>query len=217
MAADPNKPRPLTLAVRELLQQVRQRELEGDRITAHRLLDWAEPQTRRAGSYHYARGALAFRLGDVTRAVEAFEHAVELEPEIAEFHANLGAALFERARRTGALEAGGENAPVHPDLLRAQQALERALSCGPKLACVFNNLGLVRMELGNLEGALEAFERALALEPGEVNALYNRAAVLCALDRQEDCLAALDRLLQLAPGFAPARASREALLKRHRG
>lgn len=203
-------------ALRELLQQVRQREREGDRITAHRLLDWAAPELRQAGSYHYARGALAFRLGDVTRAVEAFEHAVELEPEIAEFHANLGAALFERARRTGALEARGENAPPHADLLRAEQALECAVSHGPKLASVSNNLGLVRMELGKLEEALEAFRQALALDPCDVNALYNRAAALRALDRREDCLAALDRLLELAPGFAPARASRDALLK-HRG
>ena len=200
--------------IRELMEKVRQHERDGDLVTAHRLLDWAGPEVRKEGSFHYARGALAFRLGDVTRAVEAFEHAVELEPEIAEFHANLGAALFERARRTGALESRGEQAPLHVDLVRAREALEHAAQLSPKLPSVFNNLGLVWMGLGHFEPALEAFERALALEPTDVHALYNRAAALSALERNDECLTCLERVLGIAPEFAPARASREALLQR---
>lgn len=203
-----------SVEVRALLEQVRSMEASGDLVTAHRILDRAPPELRLFGSYHYARGALAFRLGDVTKAVEAFEQAVKLEPEVAEFHANLGAALFERARRTGGLEHRGENALPHPDLLRAQGALERAADLAPLLASVCNNLGLVRCELGRHQEALDAFEAALAIDPKDVHTLYNRAAVFAQLERHEECLAMLDAILAIDPQFAPALASRAGTLKR---
>ncbi|MBX5482876.1 MAG: tetratricopeptide repeat protein [Myxococcaceae bacterium] len=201
-------------ALRALLDQVRRTEAAGDRIAAHRLLDRAPLELRRFGSFHYARGALAFRLGDVTRAVEAFEQAVQLEPLVAEFHANLGAALFERARRTGGLEPRGENAPLHADLLRAEAALQRAAELTPKLSSVFNNLGLVRCELGQWTDALDAFDRALSLNPRDVHALYNRAAALSQLNRHEESLTTLEAILEIDPSFGPARASRKSTLER---
>ena len=127
---------------------------------------------------------------------------------------DLGAALFERARRTGALEPRGESAPVHPDLLAAEVALERAAQLSPELAAVFNNLGLVRAALGRYEEALRAFDAALAIDPGDVHTLYNRAAVLAQLGRDEACLRALEAVLEVDPGFAPAKASRQSLLDR---
>lgn len=201
-------------ALNELLANVRARVAEGDLVTAHRLLDRAPEELRRLGSYHYARGTLAFRMGDVTKAIEAFEHAVEVDPEVAEFHANLGAALFERARRTGAMEQRGDDAPDHPDLVRAQEVLERAAALSPKLPSVYNNLGLVRATLGRCEEALAAYDQALALDPKDINALYNRAAALSELGRHQECLACLDSVLAADPNFAPAKASRQSTLKR---
>ena len=136
-----------------------------------------------------------------------------LEPEVAEFHSNLGAALFERARRSGALsEAPPEQARA--DLQRAAKCLEHAATLSPRLPSVFSNLGLVRTAQGDAEAALTAFDRALALDGGDVPTLYNRAAALSQLGRHEDCLRTLERLLEVDPTFAPAKASRENTLKR---
>ncbi|MGA9521002.1 MAG: tetratricopeptide repeat protein [Myxococcaceae bacterium] len=198
-------------ALATLLEYVRDAEREGDLVRAHGLLDGADDPLRHMGCWHFTRGALAFRSGDVSRAIDAFERAVALEPELAEFHANLGAALFERARRSGALESGAQGSR---DLSRALEVLEKAVTLSPKLPSVFNNLGLVRAACGHFEGALDAYDRALQLDASNANALYNRAAALHRLGCEEDCLACLDLLLQRHPDFAPAKASRENTLRR---
>jgi protein O-GlcNAc transferase len=185
-----------------LLERARAREVAGDVAGAVALLDVA-PEALRTGAWSYARGALALRAGDVSRAVTLFEEAVAREPELAEYRANLGAALLELAR-AGDVAAGK----------RALTELEIAVRWGPRLPGAHTNLGLARLVAGDAGGALTALDQALLLDPKHVPAHYNRAAALKALGRLEDCLAALDTALSLAPGFSPAVTSRRQVLER---
>ena len=203
-----------TESLQNLLEEVHTLERQGDVGRACELLDNAAEPLRQMGRLHYVRGALAFRAGDVVRAISSFERAVELEPRTAEYQSNLGAALFERARRTGALMPGVSDPRVAEDLHRAAKILELAATLSPELPDVFNNLGMARAACGQPEAALEAYDRALEMDARDVHALYNRAAALHLLGREQECLAVLDRLIELAPDFAPARASRENTLRR---
>lgn len=224
-----------TEALAALLDVVRTKDAAGDGEGALGVLDDAGPSVRRMGSYHFTRGALLFRLGRLDEAIVAFEQAVEKEPEVAEFASNLGAALFERARRGGLLsgdspvaqagtvaDAAGVGEDAGPaerraalaDLARASSLLEHAVSLSPRLPSVYSNLGLVRAVEGRAADALAAFDQALTLAPDDVATLYNRAAALSQLGELEECVRTLDRILALKPGFAPAQASRENTLRR---
>lgn len=185
-----------------LLDQARAKETAGDVIGAVAVLDGA-PETLRTGAWHFARGTLALRGGDVKQAITFFEAAVAKEPELAEYRANLGAALLEQAKAGD--KAAGE---------RALAELELAVQWGPTLPTAHTNLGLARLLAGDAKGALAALDQAVKIDPRHVPALYNRAAALNALGRLDDCLAALDATLAIAPGFPPAVTSRQNTLKK---
>ena len=157
-----------TESLQKLLEEVHTLERQGDLARACALLDGAAEPLRQMGRLHYVRGTPAFRSGDFSRAIDSFERAVELEPQTAEYQSNLGAALFERARRTHTLMPGVADHRVDEDLQRAAKILEHAATLSPELPDVFNNLGMARAASDKPEAALEAYDRAL----------YNRAAMI---------------------------------------
>lgn len=171
----------------------------GDFAQARSWLEAAPEFLRGQGAWNYARGAVELKAGRAPEAVPYLETAVRLEPEIAEYRSNLGAALLALARAGDAAAAP-----------RALEVLERAAAWGPTTPAVHTNLSVARLLAGDAAGALAAAEQALALDGAHLPALYNRAAALSALGRLEECLAALERLLAAAPGHEPALASRAA-------
>lgn len=160
-------------------------------------LEAAPQEVRSFGSWHYARGGLALKLDDLNTAIAELQRAVELEPEVSEFHSNLGAAWLERAK---AKEPGA--------LKQAREALEKAVALGPRLPDVWSNLALAKLLAKDPFGAVTCADRALELDPRHVPALYNKAAALDAQGLKDECVAVLDALLKIAPDFAPAIESR---------
>lgn len=177
-----------------VLAQARALEKAGQLAAAAAALDAQAAAFATSGLWHYARGAIAFRLGQAEAALAHFEAAVKHEPEVAEYRSNLGAALLDQARRTSQPEP----------LARALVELTEALRWGPSLPSTRVNLGLACLMSGQPAQALGHFDRALADAPGDLAALYNRAAALKQLGRAQECVAALDQVLALQPGFAPA-------------
>jgi tetratricopeptide (TPR) repeat protein len=192
-------PESLTL----LLAEVREAEAQGQLPKARALLDAADASLKGYGSWHYAAGALAARAGELANAVAAFDEAVRREPEVAEFRANLGAALLEQAK-------AGDPAALE----RATRELEAACAQKPRLPNAYTNLGMARLLSGDAKGALASFDKALRMDSKDVTALYDRAAALNQLGQHRECLAALDAVLAVDPKFAPALASRAHTLAR---
>lgn len=194
----------LTDRLNALLAAAKRAEDSGKTADALGLLEGSPPALAAFATFHYARGSLLFRLGRVAEAVDAFEKTVALEPEVAEFASNLGAALTSRF----------QNDKAAADLTRAVEVLEGAAALGPKLASTHNNLGHAYLLSGRYQEALEAFDRALAVDGKDVPTLFNRAATLHALGREEDCLKTLDHVLTVDPACVPAQQSRLSTLKR---
>jgi Flp pilus assembly protein TadD len=122
-------------------------------------------------------------MGQLAAAHESYRRAVELQPESAEMHNNLGNVLLDLGRLEEAAAAYG-------------QALERQ----PLSAKTRSNLGTVLRELGRLEEAEASLEQALALEPASADILTNLATVLRLLGRAEESDAKLRDALELDPG-----------------
>ncbi len=107
----------------------------------------------------FAIGVDAEAAGRIDDAIRAYEHAAV--DGSAEIHFNLGNCYYGQRRRSEA----------------AAQFLA-AIGKAPEYAEAWNNLGVVRGELGDRAGAVEALRRALELVPHYADAHYNLAEAL---------------------------------------
>ena len=126
------------------------------------------------------------------QALEAYRKAVDLDPDFADAHCNLGAVLYNKGARAA-----------------ARRAFERCLALEPEHVEAHFNLANLLEEDGLDELALEHYGAALARDP-----LYPDLHVNLALlyEKRQDAKAAREhwrRYLQIDPGGAWASVARE--------
>ncbi len=110
---------------------------------------------------HFFAGARLMEQGDAAGSEAAFRRALQLSPDIAEAHANLGL-LLERANRLDEAEAHQRQAieidPRHPLLMQnfgallirrknfkeAESVCRQALLLSPQSAAAWTNLGVLQ-------------------------------------------------------------------------
>ena len=85
-----------------------------------------------------------------------YKRALELKPDYAEAHNNLGNVLRDWVKLTEAVAC-----------------YKRALALQPRYAHAHNNLGIVLQDQGKLNEAMGLYERALALKPDYADACSN--------------------------------------------
>jgi predicted Zn-dependent protease len=129
---------------------------------------------------HYMLGLSAWRNGDDSLALEAFDAALRLEPAHRKSLFNSARVLLEIGRPQDALA-------------RVQQALaaEPLSSEGLRL------LGRVRYELGQTDQAIDAYQRALALDERDVWAMNNLGYIYIQQGRSTQALPPLARAVGL--------------------
>ena len=171
------------------------------------LADRAMDPAERA-SFDFERGVVALAQGQEGRANDAFEAALDADPEHEGARGNLGVLLFERGERTrglgmlrAAAEALGPESSLYGNYLKV---LERA-ALWPELEHAlykFENergesgytaflLGRALAEQSQFEGALEAFQRAAELEPRNERAVTNAARAKRSMGDEEGALETL--------------------------
>jgi len=124
--------------------------------------------------------------GDIARALGMAQNAVKLAPRSAEANAMLAAAYLLDGQTSLAVEPaeaalqwnpasaeahcvrGRIYAQVEDNPAQALAELERAAELEPQLWSRHHELGLLRLEVGDLEGATLSFKQALALRPQTV-------------------------------------------------
>ena len=117
---------------------------------------------------------------DPAAALEAWWHALELDPENAEASFHLGNRFRERQEPAAAV--------IH---------YERALASAPDHTGVLNNLGLALHEMGQLERAEACYRQVLAIDPQHTGALANLANVLSAREAVREAASIYDRLFAI--------------------
>jgi len=96
----------------------------------------------------------------VEEAKEAYERALEADPDHADAHVNLGRLLHE------------EGAPA-----AAEQHYRAALIAYPEHETAAFNLGVALEDLGRVDDAVHAYRTALAFDPDNADAHYNLAGI----------------------------------------
>jgi Flp pilus assembly protein TadD len=115
-----------------------------------------------------------------------YRRALELKPDNANVHNNLGIALITRRDLDGAIAA-----------------YRRALELEPDYPEAHNNLGNALCNRGDLDGAVAAYRRALELRPDYANAHNNLGVALSERGDLVGAIAEFRRAVELRPDAGP--------------
>ena len=125
--------------------------------------------------------------GKLDEAVACYRRALELKPDYAEAHNNLGNALKDQGK-----------------LDEAVACYRRALELKPDFAEAHNNLGIALKDQGKLDEAVACYRRALELKPDFAEAHNNLGNALKDQGKLDEAVACYRRALELKPDFAEA-------------
>ena len=134
-----------------------------------------------------ALGALLQQTGRVNESLLPLQESVDLSPQDAEAHSNLGNTLRELSR-----------------LEDAEASYRKAIALKPDLAQAHSNLGITLQELGRLDDAEASYRKAVALKPDLAQAHYNLGNTLKGLGRLDDAEASYRKAIALKPDYAKA-------------
>jgi tetratricopeptide (TPR) repeat protein len=167
----------------------------------------------------YRQFDVAFALSEkheYAAAIPEWEKALQLDPEDARSHVNIGIALAETghpdeaiAHYQKAVEIEPGNRPVFnrmgATLLamgksgQAVPVFQKAVQLEPRDPQQADGLGLALMQSGRTGEAVPWFEKAIALNPKDAGAESNLAIALSSMGRQDEAIPHLQRAAELMP------------------
>lgn len=156
---------------------------------------FAEEKINYEAELYYGVGCTLERMGREREAVPSFYKAIELKPDYAEAHNNLGNALA--------------NAGDYP---RALNHLAQALKINPNYAEAHYNVGVALVGMKRTGEALPHFERAVALMPEFGKAHFNLGIALLQTGEDTEALQHLREAAALMPNSAEVHLSLGNLL-----
>ncbi|MBV8441071.1 MAG: sulfotransferase [Hyphomicrobiales bacterium] len=146
--------------------------------------------TAQAREAHHCtlEGARLFREGRAVEAIPIFERSIKLNPGVAAYHHNLGAALLFAGR-----------------LEQAIQPFAAAVSLDPNLASGHFQLAQIFDNLGHVEQAIAGFQAAVALKPDIAEAQFRLGEIYLERGRRLESAAAFRAAAAAAPKTLKAR------------
>lgn len=185
-----------------LLQQARERFAVQDYFGAVHLLDDILAGGRAFADVLHLRGVCRSLLGQVERALEDFDRALELNPRYIDALVHRGVALVELGRlaeadacfeRAGALGQGGVEGFSRPAAAR--------------LANMHAALGDAYADAGSLAESIAQYRRAVELGPDFHDLRYRLARLLIDAGRPLEAREELERIVTIQPEFVDAQAA----------
>jgi tetratricopeptide (TPR) repeat protein len=168
-----------------------------------------------------AQALAFFQAGRMAEAEHVARGLVAAQPQSAEAHELLGAALSAQGRAQEALpffDRARELRPESPSIRHnraqalfalgrfdeARQDVQEAVRLKPELHSAWNLLGNVLAMTGDGPAAERAYRRALAVKPDDPGTLYNLALHFQNAGRTDEAIASYRKALQRNPGMAAA-------------
>ena len=152
-------------------------------------------------------------LGNIYATIDEHDLAIEYYDRATQIYPNLPEAHFNRARSLDVLGRRRE----------ALKGYRRAAELMPEDADVFYQTGTLLFRMGDMKGALQAYRRAAAIEPTESAYLYVQAEILLAMSERTDSHFNLGKLREaydlyrnvemVSPGYRKTR-ERIAMIQR---
>ena len=167
----------------------------------------------------YSNAVMLHNKGKYEEALSELQKLIELEPDNARYHNNLGNTLYEMKRYDEALaevqkalELKPDNAAYHSNLGLALHAMklygeawaakQKAVELAPDNASYQYSLGVTLHEMKLYDEAQAAEQKAVELEPGYAMYHEQLGVTLHAMKRYEEALTARQKAVELEPGTA---------------
>jgi tetratricopeptide (TPR) repeat protein len=150
--------------------------LNGDRTQAKALLD---------------KGKQLYRDDQDSEAVEAFQQAVKLDPDLAEAHFRLGLGY----------EALAKQEDAESQYKKAVEAYKKHLEANPDDAEAHYNLGQTYANLGNYSEAIRSYRQATKLKTDDPDMYYDLGVAHTKLAQYDQAAAAFSKSLEIDPEY----------------
>ncbi len=141
-------------------------------------------------------GALLEQTGRIVESLVPMQKHVELTPQDAHAHSNLGLTLQALGRWK-----------------KAEASYKQAITLKPDFAEAHCNLGVTLQELGKLEEAEASYKKAITLKPNYAKAHSNLGVTLKELGKWEEANASYKKAIAMNPDLAEAHSNLGDLLK----
>ena len=156
-----------------------------------------------------AEGIRLFDENQTEKAIEFLEHAVALDPNLAEGYFRLGIAyslLEMQYEQQGVITEAPENTNSGRTRKRSERSFERAveaykkwIDANPKDDLAYFNLGRTYSKIMKDEEAEEAFEKAVELKPEDTEYQTELGAILVKLAKYHEAIGPLKKAIELDP------------------
>lgn len=174
---------PETATIDEFFNEVRQHEasgrLEAGDLLAERIVE-AAPALAEAQN---TAGMLAFKRGDISRALKRLNKAIELAPNSATYPRNICLVYHSMGQ-----------------LDEAAAMAQRAIELAPREAALHFNKSLILLDMQKLDEALLAIDQSLVLSPDYPEANFQRAELLLLAGRFAEGWQSYERRFELEQG-----------------
>jgi tetratricopeptide (TPR) repeat protein len=179
----------------------------------------------------YLLATIQSRLNKKDAALENYDRALALRPNVADALNNRGVILHALKRFEAAVASYDRALAVKADYAEAFynrgvtfQALDRldeslasydrAIAVQPNHAAALNNRGNVLKGLKRLDEALASYDRSLAVRPNDAGVYHSRGNILMELGRLDEALASYDRSVAIRPNHAETYYNRGVTLQK---
>jgi tetratricopeptide (TPR) repeat protein len=159
--------------------------------------------------------------GRLPEAIQVFKKSLQMDPDYAEGHHNLGFVLWKAGQRQEALREDEYALRLKPDYADAHVSLgmafarlgrpedavqhwEDALRINPNYAEAYYDIGVVLQQKGRLQEAVEHYEQTLRFQPDYIEAHNNLGLALAGLGRIQDAIEHYEKALRIKPNYAGA-------------
>lgn len=143
---------------------------------------------------NYLLGTLRYQLGDLIAAKSMLKHAIEIQPNIAEAHNNLGL--------------------IYADLLKLEQAeaeFYKAIKLDPQLIDTYNNLANLFIKQGKHQDAKKLIYDGLEIDYSDKELWNTLGNLYVEKIKYKQALSCYDKALSISPSFIQALINRGKL------
>jgi tetratricopeptide (TPR) repeat protein len=129
-------------------------------------------------------GACYAGLGEFNLAIENYEKSININPEYARAHFNLGSVLQDLN-----------------SIDLAVKSYKRAIQINPEYAEAYNNIGVIFQSLEKHDAAIKSYEKAIEIQPDYVEALYSLGVTLQNLHQFNAAVKNFEKVIAIKPNF----------------
>ncbi|HOX24535.1 MAG TPA: tetratricopeptide repeat protein [Candidatus Krumholzibacteria bacterium] len=164
----------------------------------------------------FQQGLLALRAGRTDDAIAAFGRALDLSPDTAAIHLNLGIALYQAGRLADAMPSLRRAADLDPgftvarvmlaqtlaatgEIAAAEDEYRQALATAPRHAPALRGLGFCRLRQADYAGAARYYGDATAAEPDNADGWAGLGSARLGQGQLDAAAAAFDRARRIDP------------------